>query len=274
MHMKYKLLLVLFVLSLLPPGYFFYKQYQENELIESYLREHNFIGLERNKENAFLISDQLRKDFNVEQSTFKHLTFKNRPFLREPTLELLQYKEGLCGEGTRVLVNLYNYLGYDATRLTLYNRNLHGSHTLISIVDNGNEYFVDSINSMDEVNAILKKYDINASSFNLMAYIDDLATRKKIAKQKKINKNTDEIAYFLDKYWLYSYEATPYSKLLKKLGIDVRAFNFSRTNRFFSDLAEKPFMINFYAFLVISFMIAFFSHALYIRDKIRYRRYA
>lgn len=257
--MKYKLLIALFILTLLPPGYFYYKQHQEDELIRSYLQDNNFLSLDKNKQNAILISDKIREDFNVEQSTFKHLSFKNRPFLREPTLELLDYKEGLCGEGTRVLVNLYDQLGYDATRLTLFNRNLHASHTLVSIKDGKDEYFIDSINSMEEVNTLLKQHDINATGFNLVSYIDDLATRKDIAKKKKRESANEDVAFFFDKYWLYSYEATPYTKLLKKAGFDVRAFNFDRPGQFLSGLAEKPYMVKFYAALFVSFAFLFFG---------------
>ena len=56
-----------------------------------------------------------------------------RPFLRRGTEWLLRAREGWCGEGTRVMVNLLGRLGFDATRVTLYDAQLRAVHTLVSI---------------------------------------------------------------------------------------------------------------------------------------------
>ncbi len=252
---KNRILLALLMASLSVPGINLYSQLKENNELEDYLNQHGLRKLTHSKENAYLVSDQLRADFNVKQDTFKHLSFKSRPFLREPASELLQYKEGLCGEGTRVLINLLARLGYDATRVTLYNRKLHASHTLVSVKEGNREYFVDSINSMSEVNKLLKLKDINTADFHVMKYIDDLNERKELAKSQDNNIRAEDEEFFFDKYWLYSYEAKPYSKIFSKLGMDVRAFNLQRPGRFVSSLAEKPYLISFFASLAVPLFI-------------------
>jgi len=269
---KYYFMFALIVVSLIYPAINLYKQFEENSELDAYLKENNLNNLPVSKDNAYRVSDQLRADFNVNQETFKHLSFKGRPFLREPASEILEYKEGLCGEGTRVLINLLERLGYDATRVSLYNRKLHSSHTLVSVKEADREYFVDSINSMSQVNQFLKTKDINASEFHLLKYIDDLGQRKAAARSQDGTGREPDEEFFFNKYWLYSYEAQPFSKIFSKLGMDVRAFNLDRPNRLISSLAEKPYLINFALSLLVPILLIVLSLVMLLLDRMKSRK--
>ncbi len=239
---NYIVTLSLLLLLMSPSIYFSFLQYQENSSLDQYLKKNNLIALKLDKTTAFNVSDQIRSDFNTNESSFTSLDMMNRPFLRESSLVLLNYKEGLCGEGTRLIVNLLNRLGFNATRITLYNSKLQPAHTLVSVVIDKKEFLVDSINSSQNVNDLLKRIDISSNDFNLMHYSSDPEIRRKFIV-KDYESNIKGYTDFFNIYWLYSYEATPYSKLITKLGFDVRIFNFKRPNHYISNLAEKPYLI-------------------------------
>lgn len=237
---KYIFVLILvWLITLTPSMYYAYRQVQENFIVEQYLSLNNMTGLPINKATAVHVSNQVRKDFNINEKTFVALRMADRPFLREDVGFLLTYKEGLCGEGARVIVNLLYRLGFDATRITLFNKYLQASHTLVSVLINGHEFFIDSINSSKEVNRFLINNNISTNDFNLMHYTGNIASRRHFSKTNSRNKTEDYIKFF-SHYWLYSYEAIPYTKLLTKIGLDVRVFNFHRPNRWISIMAERP----------------------------------
>ncbi len=190
---KYFVVVALWIVLLLPSAYYGFQQTRENEILDNYISENKLVNLPVNKQTAVLVSEQIRKDFNVNENEFVALNLNKRPFLREDTAFLLTYREGVCGfEGTRVIVNLLNRLGFDATRITLYNQQL----------------------------------------FN--------------------------------RYKVYSYEAIPYTKILTKIGFDVRVFNFKRPPRVVSRLAEKPNMI----MALISFVLAILAMLVVHRFKV------
>lgn len=231
---------VLWLLTMIPALFFAVKQLHETRVIDQYLAENDLLGLPLEKSSAIAVSDVVRRDFNTDKKTFVALKMGNRPFLREDTTFLLKYREGVCGEGTRVIVNLLRRLGFDATRVTLYNKELVPAHTLVSVVVDGQEFFVDSINSPADTTRVLKEHDISSDQFSLLHYSDDIAVRKQFAKLDHAQGKPAAYQRFLDYFWLYSYEATPYAKLLTRLGLDVRVFNFQRPVSILSSVAEKP----------------------------------
>lgn len=138
--------------------------------------------------------------------------------------------EGLCGEGTRVIVNLLNTLGFDAARITLY--------------------------------------DISSKDFNLMHYSDDVYKRRKFKKLiTDYNKSECHIKFFTN-YWLYYYESIPYTKLLTKLGFDLRIFNFKRTPHLISVLAEKPNLLMCFLYLCLTVFVTCILHKLNVFKKL------
>ena len=255
------LLLLAWLILLTPTGYYLYKQHIEDTAVTAYLEENGFSDLPISKETAIRISNQIRNEFNIDEKSFKTLKLSKRPFLRNDTLFLLTHKEGLCGEGTRVIVNLLNELGFDATRITLYNRNLKGLHTLISVVINGEEFLIDSINSPEEINNIINNYNISTADFKVIRYSDNVNERRKFEEAIK-TKTKEEYAAFFNQFWLYSYEALPYAKLLSKLGINVRTFNFMRPHPWLSSLAEKPHLLTACFTFTLSLMLLYLIHKL------------
>lgn len=251
------LMALTFSVALIPSAYFALMQLQEDELVDHYISILGLRGLPLSKETALRVSDQVRKDFNTDEKTFTALKMAERPFLREDTAFLLTHKEGLCGEGTRVIVNLLLRLGFDASRITLFNKELQSAHTLISIVIGEREFLVDSINTSAQVTELLRANDISSSDFNVLHYSDQIATRRAFTGNDPNKFETKLFTPFFDKYWLYSYEAIPYSKILTRIGLDVRVFNFGRPNRWISALAEKPnAMMSILAFMAALAIVA------------------
>jgi hypothetical protein len=232
-------MVALWLLALLPPGCYFHRQADEDRIVRHYLAQNGLAGLPLSKESAVRISQQVRRDFEVDERHFKALNMANRPFLRDDTASLLSHKEGLCGEGSRVLVNLLLHEGYDATRITLYDRGLNSVHTLVSVRLGKREFLLDSINSPEAINGFLNSRDVSAEDFRLLHYSDDISARTASAKRRVERTQHPFFEYF----WLYSYEAIPYAKLLTTARWDVRAFNLDRPSRIVSALAEKPNLV-------------------------------
>jgi len=255
---KLLLLWIVIILGLLFPLKYFFNQMEENKIVDSYLSKNNLVGLELTKETALKVSDQVRKDFNIKEESWVGLSMGERPFLREDVATLLTYKEGVCGEGARVIVDLLNRLGFDATRVTFYNKRLQAEHTLVSIVIENQEFFLDSINSLPHINTLLREHNISSDDFDVIHYTDDITDRRESAEvsEKKKRDFSKELEY----YWLYSYTATPYTKLLSKIGFDVRVFNFDRPNRISSILAERPSLLMFIVTLILYLGFIYFLH--------------
>lgn len=256
----------IWVLTMIAPIYYAFKQINENKILDQYVSGAKLESNNTALENAILLSTKLRTDFETVESNFKFLDMANRPFLREASDQLLNVKEGQCGEGTRVLVNLLIRLGYNATRVSLYDANLNASHTLVSIIDDGKEYFVDSINTRDNVNHFLNTNQVNSDSFKIVKYGDDVTLRSaESAKLKNTQENNlaqiETVEYrFFQRFKYYSYEAIPYTKLFNATGLDTRIMNFDRPPTFLSSLAEKPYAISslFYGLLFTGIAIVIF----------------
>ena len=170
-------LTLLWIITFLLALYYGYRQLKESETVDNYLISTGLAGLPISKETAVRVSDQVRRDFNVNAPSFVALKMDARPFLREDTGFLLTHKEGECGEGARVIVNLLNRLGFDATRFSLYDRRLFPAHTLVSVVIGEKEFLVDSINSSPEPNRLLKTYDVSPIHFSILDYRGNIKTR-------------------------------------------------------------------------------------------------
>lgn len=257
--------------TLLPSTYYAYRQVLEDKIVDGYLYANGLVGSSITRETAIRVSDQIRKDFNINESSFVALKMSGRPFLREDTGFLLTHREGVCGEGTRVIINLLSRLGFDATRVTLYDRHLFNAHTLVSVLVDGHEFFVDSINSSSESNALLKTYDLAPNHFRLMSYRGDIAQRVDLKTSVSKQVMPKALAPFFARYWLYSYEAIPYAKLLDVVGLEVRAFNLKRPPRLLSIMAEKPNMVMFLAAFIASVMATYALHRFRIIRKLMSR---
>jgi hypothetical protein len=248
---KYLFLMVLFLIMMTPSLYWLFEYHQGNLLIDNYLETRGLNQNKLSKNLAMKVSDSIRNDFNTNEKEFKKLKMRNRPFLRNDVNFLLKYKEGLCGEGARVIVLLLNRLGFDARRVTLYNKYLQASHTLVSVKFGNREFLIDSINSSKEENQLLKKYDVSSEDFQIMHYSSNIIKRR----QFQPTSGRPELNHFFEHYWIYSYEAIPVTKILTKLGFDVRVFNLMRPPRLVSILAERPMMIKIFTNIVISCVV-------------------
>jgi hypothetical protein len=225
------LLITAWVLAFTPPLYYAYRQILENRIVNDYLRSRNLDGLPLTKENAVRVSDQVRREFNTNVNSFMVLKMGKRPFLREDSGFLLTHKEGVCGEGARVIINLLSRLGFDATRVTLYDRNLNPAHALVSVLIDDREFLVDSINSSAEWNRALKQQDLSPVHFQILRYSGNIIEGSAASKAARLAAVPKSFSRFMDHFWLYSYEAVPYSKVLSAAGLEVRAFNLSRPHR-------------------------------------------
>lgn len=260
-------LLMIWTVTMLPAVNYFTKRLDVNSAIDTYLSMHGLHGLPVTRETAIRVSDQLRKDFNTDVKTFKALNVGTRPYLREDVAFLLKNKEGLCGEGARVLVRLLIDMGFDATRITLYDEHLQSSHTLVSVMLDGKEFLVDSINSTPSDNEILKKYVVSTSGFNVLHYTDNILRRWERESAESSTAIPKDLRSFYENYWLYSYEAIPITKILTGLGVNVRVFNFQRPGSWISMLAESPNTFLLILSLVCSTAITYLAH-LFLRHRV------
>ena len=88
---------IIWFITMIPCMYYIVSQVRENMIIDKYLEFHDLTNLSISKESAVRISDDIRSNFNIKQSTFTALNLNNRPFLREDAGHLLTIREGLCG---------------------------------------------------------------------------------------------------------------------------------------------------------------------------------
>lgn len=231
------------VVSFVPAALFGLAQLREDVALDHYLRQRGLAGLPVSAATALRVSQAVRADFEIDPARWKALDLARRPFLRHDTAWLLRAREGLCGEGTRVLVNLLGRLGFDATRVTLYDAHLQAVHTLVSVRLDGRERLVDSINTPEELNAFLARAAVSTEDFRLLHYTDDLLARlefgRSLAARDTAPVDSARTAFF-GYFRAYSYEALPVTKLLTRAGLDWRVFNLERPARGLSALAEKP----------------------------------
>jgi hypothetical protein len=251
-------LLAVVAASFAPAIVFACLQVHENGVVDGYLREHGLLGLPANEATALRVSHAVRADFETDSSKWKAYRLAGRPFLRRDAEWLLRAREGWCGEGTRVLVNLLGRLGIDGTRVALYDLRLRAMHTLVSIRVGGRERLVDSINTPDSLNAYLDRAALSTANFRVLHYTDDIVARHAIGAQLATRDTaaTDpERDAFFSEYSLYSYEAIPLSKLLTRAGIDWRVLNRHRPPHWVSSLAEKPRAIKAIVSLVLALIL-------------------
>jgi hypothetical protein len=137
---RYAVLLTL--AACLPTVYFLVLQWQEQQIMQRYLMSHGLHDAPITRETALRVSRAVRGDFVVDETAFENIDLVDQPFLRESTATLLQHREGLCGEGARVIVSLLHELGFDATRVVLFNDRLESAHALVSVQLDGGDFLV------------------------------------------------------------------------------------------------------------------------------------
>lgn len=228
------------IVAFLPSAYLTVMQHQEDVAVRAYLSARGLLGAPVTWNTAIRVSQALRADFEVREDQWRHFEPSNRPFLRHDSMWLLGVKEGLCGEGARVLVNLLDELGFDATRITLYDKYFRPEHTLASVVIDGRERFVDSINSTELENTFLNLNSVSTRDFQIVHYGEDTLERRGAIDPRKQRSEGASEEWFFGNFHAYSYEAIPVSKLLAVVGLDSHVLILQRPCHRISQLAEKP----------------------------------
>jgi|GEM_PF-1634422 len=235
------LLAVVLAILFVPPVGYLAAQWTEDRMIEQYLQSRGLFGLPPDKDTAVRIAAQVRRDFNTDESTFKALDYENSPFLRHDTAFLLTHLEGTCGHGTRVIINLLRAAGFeDVTRITLYDRYLNPSHALVAVKEGDRTYLVDSVNSRPWFTQFLESDDVYVDQFPIMSHVESMSMRRAWVDELKTRQFDGEWARVLDRFWTYSYDATPLSKIVGVFGLRVQAFSLERPSPVISRLAERP----------------------------------
>lgn len=230
------------VLVLVPAGYFSWLQCTELKAVDQYIAAHDLQPGALDFESAKRVSRAIRNDFLTDTEQFSALDLSDRPFLRESTLFLLKHREGLCGEGTRVLISVLHRLGFDAARISLYDRNLRSAHTLAAVKLGGENVLVDSINSHSETTRLLESQRVTPKLFGQLQYADS-TYNPEYDKAKPAATAAPGVALFKQRFWMYSYETLPLTKLLAKLGLESRVFIRDRPPRSLAILAERPLTV-------------------------------
>lgn len=232
-----------------------YKVFQESRALENYLELIPDLETKTKKNKALRVSDKLRSDFNVTKASWKIIPNKKEPLLKYSALDLLKWKEGHCGKGTRVLVLLLKKMGIDATRITLYGKDLsnRSSHTLVSALIDGEEHLIDSINSNEDWNDKIKERQISV---------------QELFQPDQPKRRDDNIAH---SYVNYSYETYPLVMISKGLKMNEVKFNHVRPHSFFSWLMESPYalMSAFYLVLfLLCFSVGYFLNKIQIKNEV------
>jgi hypothetical protein len=217
-------------------AWFTIQQHRENVVIRKFIQENHLAGLPVSKMTAVGVTNVLRRQFNTDEATFKKIDLQHRPLLRHDARTLLEAREGLCGEGTRVLICILGELGFNATRVGLYQQQFQVGHALAAIQIGGKDIFVDSIGSDDEINEAINENEIGPKDFAISSYSNDL-TQLRTELASLANKNSNP---FGPSYVAYSYEAIPYNRVASLMGLQVRVLNFKRPAALISYLVERP----------------------------------
>lgn len=230
------------VLLLSPAAYFAGMQVAELRAVDAYIAQHGLQAGAVDFEAAKQVAQVIRADFLTDTEQFSALDLSDRPFLRESTLFLLEHREGLCGEGTRVLISVLHRLGFDAARISLYDRNLRSAHTLAAVRLNDRNVLIDSINSHAETTRLLESERVTPKLFGQLQYADS-TYNPAYDQAKRTASVSPDVALFKKRYWMYSYETLPLTKLLAKLGLESRVFIRDRPPRGLAILAERPLTV-------------------------------
>lgn len=203
-----------------------YLEFKEMSALREYLSQIPNVDSESDRNAAILVSNKVRSDFNVDKKTWKNLSKRKEPYLKYSALNLLKWKEGHCGKGTRLLVLLLKKLGMDATRITLYGEDLKNksAHTLVSVIIDGEEHLIDSVNSSETWNEQLKTKRVSARSL----FLDS---------QEKGDHTSLE-----HNYVNYSYEAYPTVMISKGLKLENIIFNHKRPPAIISWIMESVYL--------------------------------
>ena len=192
-------------------------------------------------------------EFTVDSSQWKFHDRVNRDFLRTSVRDLLRTKEGLCGEGARVNVRLLLAAGFDATRIVLRTPKLGNSgHTVVSVLLNGQEFLVDTINSPPWFHNLVNNEILNTQCYPIPRYSQRMG---KNAYQSAVSSQACTI--LTSHLPMYDYQAIPYSKLANLIGFDVYVLNLARPSKFISYFAESVYLIWSILFLFIALVIFF-----------------
>lgn len=238
---RHAILALLITLLFLPSAWYLGQQWLEDRVIDNYLESRGLLGLPPGKDTAIRIAAQVRHDFNTDESAFKALDYETSPFLRHDTRFLLTHLEGTCGHGTRVVINLLRASGFeDVTRITLYDRYLNPSHALVAVKEGDRSYLVDSINSRPWFTGFLESNDVYVDRFPIMSHVESMSMRRAWVDDLRTRQYDGEWARIFDRFWTYSYDATPLSKIVGAIGLRVQAFSLERPSPFISRLAERP----------------------------------
>ena len=233
---------LIIILFLTANSIFVVLHFDEIYVVHKFLKNNSILFGEQSKKNAFIISDKIRSEFEVDTTKWKNRStdYGKMPFFRFSVKKLLIAREALCGGGARVLCRLLLESGYDATRVVLFTRNFGAlGHVVVSVVIKGKEYWIDTLNSPEDLNDLMKNNDINALTVKIIPYQQRYNPRYinvKYSQDSLVNK-------FQHSYIAYSYEALPFSKILNLIGVDVYVLNLKRPPYIFSYFAESVYLL-------------------------------
>ena len=201
--------------------YFCYLQIRESKLLREYTRQID--SVEKLQDNAFSLQlcSMIQKEINVDENTWKHINPSEQPLLGYSATDILSWKEGHCGKGTRLIVLMMLQENLDASRITLYSDDFQeiNSHTLISVLINKKEYLVNSINASQRVEDV----------FSGGMLLFDSEDNKRSALKKLGFQN-------------YSYESIPLVKFHRWIPGQKVITNHYRPGRFISWLSESLYI--------------------------------
>jgi len=266
---------LLAILFLAVNAVFICQHYSEKKFVQKFVKSHSLEFSAQSKKNAFIVSDTLRRLFVLDTSKWNHRStnFRKMPFFRTSVRNLLSSREAICGGGARVLCRILLESGYDATRVVLVKKNFGAmGHVVVSVIIDGKEYWIDTLNSPESLNQLLKKEHIYSGTVKIIPYrqrYNPEFTNVKYSADSLINE-------FQHEYIAYTYESVPLSKLLNAAGFDVFVLNFKRPPVIFSYLAESVYLLYALTFSCAYILLCCIGYFIYFGVQfylsLRYRR--
>jgi hypothetical protein len=122
---------------------------QDRAYLKEYLQklksENVFSGENNNFMKAVNIRNAVKKGININRKTHRYFDLSKKPLWGYRISDIIKYMEGQCGEGTRLLINIFHNLNIPARRVYLFG--YKNMHAVVEIYVRDKWILIDTINS-------------------------------------------------------------------------------------------------------------------------------
>lgn len=145
--------------------FFSVKTIQDAIALRIYIEQHEPLPDDLNPvEIGYVVRKWIVEDIN-SRGDFKLFNIHNRPLKGYSISSILKYREGQCGEGTKLMYHILKHFGVNSRRIYIFSDNT--MHSMLEVKDGSSYYLLDTINSpIGDIPAYTRIIDIFALSSN------------------------------------------------------------------------------------------------------------